>query len=242
MSRKILGSWILPLLVLVLVMVLTSDAFGSIGVIQDYMEDEVVKAPRGGTTCHRIWLSTSPTIEHGQARLVLNPSSLPDFVQVDLREDGIYNTTKGSSEAIIFYITPPAGEEIGAEYRVSFLVEGVAPPSGSGMVNLVGKIGSGFVIRVVDSDTVVPDRCGQLPRTVNLPPECGDKECNGDETCKTCPEDCGECPQTELPQIRKQTNAGAGADGSMLVVIAVLIIVAVTVLLSIRFWNMHRHR
>ncbi len=24
-------------------------------------------------------------------------------------------------------------------------------------------------------------------------PECGDGECNGDETCETCEEDCGEC-------------------------------------------------
>lgn len=26
------------------------------------------------------------------------------------------------------------------------------------------------------------------------PPRCGDNECNGNEDCKTCPEDCGKCP------------------------------------------------
>ncbi len=32
-------------------------------------------------------------------------------------------------------------------------------------------------------------------------PYCGDGECNGSETCETCPVDCGECPQPPLPEI-----------------------------------------
>jgi hypothetical protein len=30
--------------------------------------------------------------------------------------------------------------------------------------------------------------------TLTCPDVCGDGQCNGDETCRTCPADCGECP------------------------------------------------
>ena len=35
---------------------------------------------------------------------------------------------------------------------------------------------------------------------------CGDKDCNGDEDCKNCPEDCGEC--------KKKSSGGGGGGGS----------------------------
>ncbi|MFH1532601.1 MAG: lamin tail domain-containing protein [Pseudomonadota bacterium] len=36
------------------------------------------------------------------------------------------------------------------------------------------------------------DECGDDPACAD--PACDDGECNGDETCVTCPADCGECP------------------------------------------------
>src|SRR3954471_11702052 len=30
------------------------------------------------------------------------------------------------------------------------------------------------------------------------PPVCGDGSCNGSETCRSCPRDCGECPACSL--------------------------------------------
>jgi len=39
------------------------------------------------------------------------------------------------------------------------------------------------------------DECADLP--ICEGPACEDGECNGDETCETCPEDCGACPACE---------------------------------------------
>ena len=40
---------------------------------------------------------------------------------------------------------------------------------------------------VIEVDASTP-----LERTI----ECGDKRCNGEETCETCPGDCGACPDS----------------------------------------------
>jgi hypothetical protein len=41
--------------------------------------------------------------------------------------------------------------------------------------------------------------CASLPPvTSDAAASCGDGKCNGDETCRTCAGDCGECPKCEL--------------------------------------------
>src|SRR5689334_21266323 len=32
----------------------------------------------------------------------------------------------------------------------------------------------------------------------DVPPRCGDNQCNGTETCESCPQDCGRCPRCSL--------------------------------------------
>ncbi len=223
-----------------IILLLASGAMGSIGVIQDYMEDNRVLAPRGETTCHRIWLSTSPSVEHGQAKLVLDEEKLPDFVDAYLEPTGIYDTTKGSSEAVIFSITPPEDAEPGEEYPITFVVEGMESP-GEGMVTLTGKISSKFIIKIAESDIEVPDRCGQLPQTVNLPPECGDGECNGQETCDDCPEDCGECPVEESDSAPEGPAIKTGGDNTILIIV-VLLTALIVGLFLLRVWNLKKRR
>jgi hypothetical protein len=45
-------------------------------------------------------------------------------------------------------------------------------------------------------------------------PCCGDGTCNGDETCSTCPTDCGTCPSTNSYTILK-TNSPPTIDGNL---------------------------
>ncbi len=48
-----------------------------------------------------------------------------------------------------------------------------------------------------DALCVGDESCGSCPEDCGLcPPACGDGECNGDETCQICPVDCGACPPT----------------------------------------------
>jgi chitodextrinase len=42
-----------------------------------------------------------------------------------------------------------------------------------------------------------------------LPPSCGDGLCNGAETCSSCPQDCGTCPDTQAPSIPTSLTAAA---------------------------------
>lgn len=66
-----------------------------------------------------------------------------------------------------------------------------------------------FLISVIPPVEPPPDRCGDglcdpdetcasCPDDCGIcpppPPVCGDGVCNGDETCSTCPQDCGICP------------------------------------------------
>ena len=41
------------------------------------------------------------------------------------------------------------------------------------------------------------ETCDTCPDDCGACPACEDGECNGDETCETCPEDCGACPACE---------------------------------------------
>jgi hypothetical protein len=43
------------------------------------------------------------------------------------------------------------------------------------------------------------DTSGYLLVTIPTTPSCGDGTCNGNETCSTCPSDCGICPDTTKP-------------------------------------------
>jgi len=40
-------------------------------------------------------------------------------------------------------------------------------------------------------------------------PECGDEECNGDETCETCPEDCGPCADPAVVYFSEYVEGGS---------------------------------
>ncbi len=46
-----------------------------------------------------------------------------------------------------------------------------------------------------DSECNGDETCESCPEDCGgCAPSCGDNECNGDETCETCPGDCGDCP------------------------------------------------
>ena len=48
-----------------------------------------------------------------------------------------------------------------------------------------------------DGNTISGDGCSSLCKIEENPPEppvCGDNICNGEETCSSCPSDCGICP------------------------------------------------
>jgi large repetitive protein len=45
-----------------------------------------------------------------------------------------------------------------------------------------------------DGNRVDDDLCSNLCKKNNPTPVCGDQECNGQETCSSCPGDCGICP------------------------------------------------
>ena len=47
-----------------------------------------------------------------------------------------------------------------------------------------------------------PVDVGQPPMDMGQAPRCGDGPCNGNETCSSCPQDCGACPATECADIR----------------------------------------
>jgi hypothetical protein len=131
---------------------------GPIGVAQDYMEDGVVYAPLGQTVCHKIRLKTNSLEDQSQIQMIV--IKIPDFVDVNLSENGIYTTTRGSTDSIIFHISP-TDQEINSTYSVPFRVKGVEEPA-SGMVPLEGSIASKFKIKVVPSDTIVENNCNEL--------------------------------------------------------------------------------
>ena len=133
----------------------------TIGVTQDYMEDNVVKAPIGAEICHRIWASTDPSIAQGEVNITMS-SDVPSFVTVSLSNNGIYRTVHGTSDAIIFHIRVPDSARVNDTWQVNFKVAGVGVPK-EGMVPLVGSIGSSFTIRAMPSNYTVSDRCNPLP-------------------------------------------------------------------------------
>ncbi len=55
-----------------------------------------------------------------------------------------------------------------------------------------------YILNAFASDNNVTENTQSVAFTVDLPaaaPECGDSSCNGDETCDTCPGDCGVCEE-----------------------------------------------
>lgn len=146
---------------------------GSIGVVQDYMEDGVVKVPQGmDLVCHSISAATDPSITSGAVKIEV--SDVPDFVTANLKADGLYQTTKGQGEGVTFFIRPPKDSPVGTEWHVGFTVSGIENDSETGMVKVVGKIGSGFTIRIVDANATVPlPKCtitnNTIPETILHP-------------------------------------------------------------------------
>ena len=72
---------------------------------------------------------------------------------------------------------------------------------------IIFKIGSIEAGTAVFSDGAHP----QLDLSLTEP-ACGDTLCNGDETCSTCPEDCGTCPQSP-PSGPSGGGGGGGSSG-----------------------------
>jgi len=51
---------------------------------------------------------------------------------------------------------------------------------------------------------------------IEYAPYCGDGVCNGDETCQTCPEDCGPCPTPPQPSPGGGGAGGGGGGGGFI--------------------------
>ncbi|MEK9137730.1 MAG: hypothetical protein AAB393_11460, partial [Bacteroidota bacterium] len=52
------------------------------------------------------------------------------------------------------------------------------------------------------------------PPSGNVSPSCGDKICNGGETCNTCAGDCGSCPVANASNTCVDSDGGANYDAS----------------------------
>ena len=70
-----------------------------------------------------------------------------------------------------------------------------------------------------DGNKVNGDGCSSTCEIENIAPVCGDKQCNGEETCESCPIDCGTCPvepicgDGEVNQISEQCDDGNNING-----------------------------
>ncbi|MCX6777332.1 MAG: hypothetical protein NT157_00420, partial [Candidatus Micrarchaeota archaeon] len=63
-----------------------------------------------------------------------------------------------------------------------------------------------------------------------LPVRCGDTWCNGQETCKTCPQDCGACPSSPRPTRPTQVAyAGGSLSNQYLLAFGLVAVIALAV-------------
>lgn len=102
--------------------------------------------------------------------------------------------------------TVTAGSESGEEMVCTPGVQVTCPcPDGSAGVQVCNADGTGLEACECggESDSVDdtgPSESSGEPETTGEPDPCGDMMCADDETCNTCPEDCGECvPCTSAP-------------------------------------------
>jgi hypothetical protein len=163
MELKNKVAWCVAMSVLIGIIPLSA---ASIGVVQSYMEDGVIKIPQGmEQVCHSIIPATDPQKGPGLVRVEV--LSKPDFVYADLNPDNIYTTEHGQGEGITFFINAPQDAEVGSTWEVKFKISGVSDPT-SGMVPLSGSIASGFTMVVVPSDEKV--RLQECRAIKNPPP------------------------------------------------------------------------
>lgn len=97
--------------------------------------------------------------------------------------------------------TTNVGDSLGSGYYELF-IEGNAGDT------IIFKIGSVEAGTAVFSDGAHP----QLDLSLTKP-ACGDTICNGDETCSTCPGDCGACPPSSASESSGGGVGGGGGGG-----------------------------
>ncbi len=112
------------------------------------------------------------------------------------------------------------GEDFGGEFNQSLTLNELPPEEnvcGNGEIN-VGE-------ECDDGNTNSSDGCSEMcevefgysctgqPSVCNETGFCGDNQCRGDETCETCPQDCGKCKDDGDDNNNGRGSSGGGGGG-----------------------------
>lgn len=144
------------------------SVLGNPGVVQGYMEDNVVLAPIGETVCHTVTLADEINNPHD---LRVTITSKPDFVDVTLPLDGVCRTNMCGEceEGLVFMINTPQDANVGDAWVVNFKVERVIKDVQGGMVPLEGVTSPKFdIMAVITGLDVYKEKCKATVNQCNI--------------------------------------------------------------------------
>ncbi len=177
--------------------VTSADQFGNSSTDGDYTFTTLYDPPPGN-----VILTVTPGDSQNYLEWI-NPADADlDGIWIVYRTDG-YPTDPADGTLIY--------NQLGTEYLHSGLTNGVTYYYAVFAYDLAGQFSSGalgsgtpFAPEPVCGDAICEgdETCATCPDDCGVCPEvpvCGDGVCSGDETCETCPGDCGECPSEAEP-------------------------------------------